>query len=159
MIKLRNKLFKRKKRQPINEDVKKVYNLFRNRIIRELKKSKKKYYSEYFAEHSNNIKKTWSGIREIVNLKNSNSQKISQLNINGVDIDNPSDISNNFNNFFVNVGPDTDSKIPVSQNIDPDKFLKERNQFQFVPDPVSINEVLEIINTLENKSSGPYRIP
>ena len=70
MIDIRNKLFKRKKRQPNNTNVKIVYNLFRNRTIRELKKSKKLYYTKYFKENNNNIKKTWSGIREIVNLKN-----------------------------------------------------------------------------------------
>ena len=57
MIKLRDKFFKRKKRQPNNDEVKRVYNLFRNRTIRELKKSKKKYYSNYFEGHSSNIKK------------------------------------------------------------------------------------------------------
>ena len=159
MIKLRNKFFKRKKRQPNNEDVKRVYNLFRNRTIRELKKSKKNYYSEYFAEHSNNIKKIWSGIREIVNLKNSTSQKITQLKINGMDIDNPSDITTNFNDFFINIGPDTDSKIPVSQNIIPEAFLKERNQMDFVLAHVTEVEVLEIINTLDNKAMGPNSIP
>ena len=69
-------------------------------MIRELKKSKKSYYSNYFEEHNNNIKKTWSVIREIVNLKNSDSYKVSQLNINGVIIDNTNDIVNNFNDFL-----------------------------------------------------------
>ena len=124
-----------------------------------MKKSKKKYYSEYFAENSNNIKKTWSGIREIVNLKNSDSHKISQLNIEGVIIDNAKDIASNFNDFFVNVGPDTDSKIPVSVNITPEKFLKDRSDFEFLISNVTEDEVLEIIKSLENKSTGPYSIP
>ena len=159
MIKIRNKLFRRKKRQPNNENVKRVYNLIRNRVIRELKKSKKKYYSEYFEEHNNNIKKTWSGIREIVNLKNSDSHKVSQLNINGVTIDNTNDIVNSFNDFFVNVGPDTDSKIPVSVNNSPEKYLKDRNVNEFIVSHVSEDEILDIIKLLENKSTGPYSIP
>ena len=159
MIKIRNKFFKRKKRQPTNDDIKRVYNLFRNRVIREIKKSKKIYYSEYFETHNNNIKKTWSGIREIVNLKNSDSQKISQLNINGVIIDNTKDIVTNFNNFFVNVGPSTDSSIPRSDNITPDKFLKDRNLTEFIISHVSEDEIIKIINSLENKSTGPYSIP
>ena len=57
MIKIRNKFFKRKKRQLTNDDIKRVYNLFRNRVIREIKKSKKIYYSEYFETNNNNIKK------------------------------------------------------------------------------------------------------
>ena len=82
MIKIRNRLFARKKRQQ-NETVKRHYNLFRNRVSRELKKSKKKYYSEYFEENKMNIKKIWSGIREIVNLRNSKPHKLTQLKIGG----------------------------------------------------------------------------
>ena len=40
-IKMKNKLFERKKRQPNNENVKILYNLFRNKVNRELSKSKK----------------------------------------------------------------------------------------------------------------------
>ena len=43
MIKIKNKLFNRKKRQPKNEDIKRLYNLFRNRVNRELTKSKNIY--------------------------------------------------------------------------------------------------------------------
>ena len=57
MIKIRNKVFARKKRQPDNENCKRLYNLLRNRVNREIKKSKKQYYAEYFTENVNNIKK------------------------------------------------------------------------------------------------------
>ena len=69
MIKIRNKVFNRKKRQPTNANCKRLYNLLRNRINRDLKKSKKQYYEQYFTEHVNNIKKTWDGIKNIVNIK------------------------------------------------------------------------------------------
>ena len=78
-----------------------------------------------------NIKKIWSGIREIVNIRNNISTKITQLNINGKIIDNPKDVANQLNDFFVNVGPLTESIIPRSENISPNKFLKKRNQFDF----------------------------
>ena len=64
LIKLRNKVFARKKRQPNNENCKRLYSLLRNRINRKLKKSKKQHYIEYFSEHVNNIKKTWDGIKK-----------------------------------------------------------------------------------------------
>ena len=48
MIKLKNKLFHRKKRQPNNTEVKRLYNLFRNRVNRELKKAKRNYYNKFF---------------------------------------------------------------------------------------------------------------
>ena len=42
LINVRNKIFARKKRQPNNTNTKRLYNLFRNKVIREIKKSKKK---------------------------------------------------------------------------------------------------------------------
>ena len=62
MIKIKNKLFNRKKRQPKNEDIKILYNLFRNRVNRELIKSKKNYYAKYFEDNNKNCKKIWEGI-------------------------------------------------------------------------------------------------
>ena len=70
MIRIKNKLFNRKKRQPNNENVKRLYNLFRNRVNRELTKSKKNYYDKYFEENNKNCKKIWEGIRSIINIKN-----------------------------------------------------------------------------------------
>ena len=56
-LKIRNKRFAGEIRQPENENCKRLYNLLRNRVNRELKKSKKKCYADYFIEHVNNIKK------------------------------------------------------------------------------------------------------
>ena len=159
LIKIRNKIFGRKKRQPNNTNNKRLYNLFRNRVNREIKKSKKKYYSEFFEINKMNIKKIWSGIREIVNIRNNISPKITQLNRNGKIIDNPNDVADQLNNFFVNVGPLTESSIPRSENISPLKFLKQRNQLDFLLAHVSHGELLEIINALENISTGPASIP
>ena len=106
-----------------------------------------------------NIKKIWSGIREIVNIRNNVSTKISQLNINGKIIETPKDNANQLNDFFVNVDPLTESSIPRSENISPNKFLKKRNQFYFFLAHVSHDEVLKIINSLQNKSAGPASIP
>ena len=39
MINIKNKLFNRKKRQPNNENIKILYNIFRNRVNKDLKKS------------------------------------------------------------------------------------------------------------------------
>ena len=132
MIKIKNKMFARKKRQPTNETVKGLYNDFRNRGNRELKKSKKSYYAAYFEEHSKNIKKIWEGIRSIVNTKNSVNPKISQLNVNGKIIDNPKRIVNELNDYFVNVGPNTEKAVPKVPNISPEHFFKNKNRFNFI---------------------------
>ena len=81
---------------------------------------KKQYYADYFASNINNTKKTWDGIREIVNLKKNHTQT-SQLIIGGKIIDDDQELATNLNEFFVNVGPSTEN------NISPTKFLKNRN--------------------------------
>ena len=70
--------------------------------------------------------------RSIVNIKNSVNPKIAQLNIKGRVIDEAKLVVNEFNDFFVNVGPNTEKEVPKVQNIFPDNFLKNRNQFNFI---------------------------
>ena len=159
LIRVRDKLFARKKRQPDNERVRQAYNTVRNRVTHAIFKSKKEHYKSYFEEQKTNIKKTWEGIRKIVNVKKQSTFSISQLNINGKIIDDPQAIANSFNNFFVNVGPETDRSIPTVPNISPSKFLKNRNQFNLIIAHISENEILDIIKALPEKSSGPASIP
>ena len=104
----------------------------------------------------NNISKNVGRYQE--NVKKT-SIRTSQLNIGGKIIDNDKEIATNFNNFFVNVVPSTENRIPKVLNISPSKFLKNRNQINFVIAHVSNEEILEIMNSLENKSTGPSSIP
>ena len=88
-----------------------------------------------------------------------NSNRTSQLNVGGKIIDDNKEIATNFNNFFVNVGPNTEETIPKVPNISPSKFLRNHNQMKFVIAHASSEEILDIINSLENKSTGPSSIP
>ena len=159
MIKVKNKLFNRKKRQPKNDEIKRLYKLFRNRVNRELIKSKKNYYTNFFEDNNNNSKKIWEGIKSIINIKNQKSSSISQLKLNDKIIDDPKEIAESVNNFFVNIGPSTENNIPHNPFIKPEFYLKNRNLLNFTFAKISNQEVLEIINNLENKSPGPQSIP
>ena len=57
------------------------------------------------------------------------------------------------------MGQNTEIAIPKVPNISPSKFLKNRNQINFVIAYISNEEILDIINSLENKSTGPFSIP
>ena len=94
-----------------------------------------------------------------MNIRNPNSHKISQLKVRGKLINNPRDISNKLNEYFVNVGPTTEESIPKTQNVSALKFMKERINYAFLIAQVSHNEVLNIINSLEYKATGPVSIP
>ena len=110
-----------------------------------------------FEDNVNNIKKTWEGIRKIANIKM--SMKTTQLNIGGRVIDDETELAKNFNNFFANVSHNTKNTIPKVPNISPLKFLKDCIQLNFIIAHTSNEEILDIINALENKSTGPSSIP
>ena len=87
------------------------------------------------------------------------SSKTTQLNLNGKIIDDDNELANRFNDFFVNVGPNTEASIPKVYDKSPTEFLKERNRINLVIAHISNEEILEVINSLDNKSSGPSSIP
>ena len=74
-------------------------------------------------------------------------------------VDDPETITNSFNNFFVNVGPETEKSVPKVPNMSPIKFLKNRNQFELIIAHISEEEILDIIKALPNKGMGPASIP
>ena len=67
--------------------------------LTEITKSEKSYFANYFKDCSNNIKKIRSIITRI--------------------FDNGKDIAEKVNDFFVNIGPDTEIEIPKVPNISP----------------------------------------
>ena len=84
---------------------------------------------------------------------------MSHINVQGKQIDNPKKVAESFNNFFVNVGPNTEKNIPSNPKIKPEKYLNNRTQLNFIITHISNEEVLQIITSLQNKSTGPQSIP
>ena len=101
----------------------------------------------------------WEGIRSIININNSKSNFNKQLRVNEEIIDNPNEIAETLNDFFVNIGPNTESCIPRNPVTQPEKYLGNKNQVDFLISEISNEEVLEIIINLESKSTGPQSIP
>ena len=159
LIRYRNRLFRKKKKQPNNQNNNRLYKLFRNRVNNEIKKSKKHFYNDYFEQHSNDSKKTWEGIKSIININKVKFPQISQIKVNGNIVNNQKDIVEELNNFFVNVGPNIEKEIPKNPKIKPQDFLKSRNSVNFIIAHISNEEILDIIKDLDNKSVGPQSIP
>ena len=63
------------------------------------------------------------------------------------------EISNGFNSFFINVGPTLAAKIP-SDNRSPTAFMKDRVINSMVLDNVFSDEIINIIKSLKEGSSG-----
>ena len=105
------------------------------------------------------MSKTWKGIKDLVNTKTAGITNISQIKVNGKEINVPKKIGNTFNKFFANVGPNTDKTIPKPFK-SPSSYLKNRINFDFVIALTSEDEILKIIRSLDDsKSSGSSSIP
>ena len=88
-------------------------------------------------------------------IKKNRQSKIDHIIINNKSISKPADISECFNNFFVNVAKDLDRNLPSLDN-DPLQYLSPRNPQSMQIPLSSITEVTEIVQSLKNKKCGVH---
>ena len=86
---------------------------------------KKKYFQSFFEKNKNDSKKIWKGIRSLVTLKKKNLTQPTSLSVNGELLTNPIKVSNVFNKYFVNIGPNLSNEIS-NDAPDFDSFLKNK---------------------------------
>ena len=99
----RDNLFKsmaREKDFVLKLEISKSYKLYCNMIVTLLKQSKKNYYSSYFTENQNNVKKTWGGIRNLINVSKKKTSLPTKINYKNEQKNCNMDIANSFNDFF-----------------------------------------------------------
>lgn len=135
------------------------FKTYRNKINHLLKLSKRSYYNNYFLVNTNNPKKIWNGIKEIVHFKETSSHKVFKIKENNKEITDPKLIANAFNKYFTSVGSTLADKIPSVQK-SPLDYLKFPVCDSFCIFPVTASEIeTEISNLKLGKASGPYSIP
>ena len=71
----------------------------RNRIVSLIKANKKEHYRKFFAENSKDIRKTWKGIKSIININSMNKGQPSSMIIDKEINSNPMSIANGFNDY------------------------------------------------------------
>ena len=150
----------RKFRKTKNLETEYLYKKFRNKVVSETRKNRIDYFNNYFNTHKNNMKKLWLGIRSIVNVsKNNNGIYISHLLQDGKDVDDPKNMANIFNNFFVNVSKKITSTIPRTRK-SPLDYLKQGNEKNLYLLAITPEEIEAIILSFQDgKAVGPYSIP
>jgi len=135
------------------------YKKYRNMIISLIRKNKRKFYIDYFTEHNKNIKKTWEGIRQLVNINKKKSVSIKLINDNNNQITDGKEMANTFNNFYSNLGSSIEQKIPISQR-NFSSYLDSPLNSSFYGTPCDEIEIHSIISNFGiNKASGPNSIP
>ena len=92
------------------------FKLYRNKLDKILKASKSMHYQNYFETNKLNLRKTWEGIREVINIRKKKEQRINTLNCDNGIINEDRKISEQFNKHFCNVAKTIEKEIPSAKN-------------------------------------------
>ena len=150
-IKEKNELSVKSIKNP-TESKETFYRLYKNKLNRLLKQAEKNHYHELFEKHKDNIKKSWSLIKDIVNKKK-HTINCSKFNINGNKTTNKKQIADGFNTFFTEVGPMLAKNIKDS-NVDPSSYINDVIRESIFLTPVTNVEVEKIILCMKNSAAG-----
>ena len=128
------------------------YKRYANKLTKVKQLSKKLYFEKEF-NNSDNPRKMWKTLRNLLPSKMSCSvPKV--LEINNSDVNHPADIANHFNNYFCGIGKSLADQINDSCNKDPSHFLRNRIPESIFSAPTYPQEIERIISSLRNSSSS-----
>ena len=156
-IKKKNKLHAKYKKHntPLNEI---TYKSYRNKLNHVLRKAEKIYHNDLLLANKNNMKKTWTILKNIIN-KNKMKTKQSEFKLSdGTITTDKQNICENFNNFFVNIGVKLAKSIPI-QKTKPSNYLRDLITNSIVLEPVDPEEISKLLSGLKNGSPGYDGIP
>ena len=85
-------------------------------MITILRSVEKDYYALQLARYKGDIKSTWNVINSIICKQRKDQPKVSGFNLNGKIIKDNKSIANEFNNYFINIGPKLANNITPPQN-------------------------------------------
>ena len=154
-----HKLYVKEKKLDRKNVIFRIYKSKINIVVKSIRQSRDKYYSDFFEQNKNNSKKTWEGIRDVINIsKKTHTVPKNIFYKNKIHTDSEN-MSNCFNDFFVNIGNSVEAKIPKINTPFTD-FLKNKNDVTFFIKPVDDDEVKSMISKLStSKACGPNSIP
>lgn len=136
-------------------NIKKTNLKLYNRILKQnIRVAKKMYFHSCFENFKDDIKKTWATINSLLNRARTKSDFPESFLIRGQSVTDPKVISNEFNNFFVNVGTNLTENIITPQNRTFQEYLTSPSTQQFYFHSVERNDVLKIIDQLKPKTSS-----
>ena len=151
-IKLKNKLYYkyRKISSVYNETCYKSYKQIPQKT---LIAAEKQYYHELVTRNKDNMKKSWEIIKDIIN-KNKNPVHRTKFKLsNGSVTTDKMSVSEHFNDFFINIGPNLAKSIPHVKRM-PMSYLGDALQETIFLEPVTCEEINSIVSNLKNNATG-----
>lgn len=134
-------------------DAEKKYKKYKNKLTSLIRAAEKLYYQEKLSLHKNDLKKTWSILNEITQRNKKSNELNNEFLLGKKTVCNSKDISDSFNNFFVNIGPTLAKKIKTIPTRSFNEFLGKNNSHSLYLQPTTEEEILNIVSKFACKTS------
>ncbi|XP_013144898.1 PREDICTED: uncharacterized protein LOC106108310, partial [Papilio polytes] len=157
-IRKRDKLHFRTKHRPDDDLAKITYINYRNACNKLIKSLKQQYYETKLRNSDKDIKKKWTVIKEICNLKTKNETPNELLNIDNT----PISSLNKVNRYFTHIGQHLAEVILQNLNKSEDELAREastqhtKNAYSMSLTPTDPYEITKIINDIKSDCSPGY---
>ena len=125
------------------------YNSYRNRLNALIRLTKRNYYLAIFSNYKSQTKKLWQTINNMTKGNSTHSKLSSIIHENKILTD-PKDISNAFNDFFVNVARKLDEKLPQPIN-DPMSYLQDPLPHAMNAPIANMEDFFQVMKEIKNK--------
>ena len=150
-IKKKNKLYIKYKRHPSIEN-KINYTKCKHNLQSTLYVAEKEHYHNEIKKHQGNLSKSWCLIKSIISSKSQTLENINFIH-NGKIYDKKKEIAENFNNYFINVGPSLAAKLPPIPD-NPLQYMLDPEINSMFLNPTTEEEILKITLNLKDGSQG-----
>ena len=159
-IKYRDKLYKKLKLTPpdteIYNSLKYNLNSYSCILKKAIRQVKIDYYSRQFDKSKSNIRHTWRVVKEILNKCKNKMDFPNYFTIEGQTVKDKLDVSNHFNMFFANIGPNLAKNINSSGQRSVSTYLKQHVISSFEFKTIDIGMVKKTIKELSSKNSSGH---
>ena len=148
--KLRSKLSMNNNNITVNK-----YKTYRNLYNRLIRVAKTTHYSEQIERHRGNISKTWKIINKLIG-KNNDKSNPQIFNINNIQTDDKSKISNAFCSYFTDIGKQCAASIGPSTKMFNEYLIGNNCPNSLFLHPTDKRDIIKIINELKPKNSSGH---
>lgn len=136
---------------------KQTYKAYNNKLTAIKRKAERDHYSDELEVNKSDMRKSWKIMKSIIGKQDKTIKKVSYFLINNKKIDNEIRIANEFNNYFVSVGPTLASNIEIT-HVNPLEHVNNNLQSIVMPH-IDKCEVILVIQSINNSSPGWDGIP
>ena len=131
----------------------KLYNRYLNQCIRNAKKD---HYAREFTKYKGDIRKPWDILKDILNKKKGKSTFPAYFLSENEHVSGAQNITNKFNEYFTNIGPDLARSINTANKAPFDSYLNTPCSNSFLFQYTNPTDIAKIIGQLKPKSSSGY---